>query len=314
MLRVAAARAVARTLAPASVRAARPRARDALRAPSRRAAASLAANDDVRAIKLAPYCELLTRSNDAERPLAICVGWFGAELKHVAKYASMYVDANCDAVAIAPPSAAMLVPAAVDAYGDVVLRALARHVREERACVVHVASNGGFIFAGNLMLKAANGDATARTIFERTRGVVFDCAPGNLRADIVARAFAAVVGGASATSEPAPYFEVFASWLLGRRVLSERLLRIDELWGKAEGAPESILLRCPSMFMYSEADVLISPREIEAFATIRQEQTGYKSILHKYEHAAHCEIGRDDYADYKSKVTDFLERVVHSAA
>ena len=124
------------------------------------------------------------------------------------------------------------------------------------------------------MLKAANGDATARTIFERTRGVVFDCAPGNLRPDIVARAFAAVVGGASATSEPAPYFEVFASWLLGRRVLSERLLRIDELWGKAEGAPESILLRCPSMFMYSEADVLISPREIEAFATLRQDQTG----------------------------------------
>ena len=119
MLRVAAARAVARTLAPASVRAARPRARDARRAPSRRAAASFAANDDVRAIKLAPYCELLTRSNDAERPLAICVGWFGASLKHVKKYAAMYVDANCDAVAIAPPSAAMLVPAAVDAYADV---------------------------------------------------------------------------------------------------------------------------------------------------------------------------------------------------
>ena len=311
MLRVAAARAVARTLAPASVRAARPRARDARRAPSRRAAASFAAHDDVRAIKLAPYCELLTRSNDAERPLAICVGWFGASLKHVKKYAAMYVDANCDAVAIAPPSAAMLVPAAVDAYADVILRALARHVRGK--CVVHVASNGGFIFAGNLMLKAANGDATARTIFERTKGVVFDCAPGNLRPDIVARAFAAVVGGASATSEPSPYFEVFASWLLGRRVLSERLLRIDELWGKA-GAPESILLRCPSMFMYSEADVLISPREIEAFATLRQDQTGHRSTLHKYDDAGHCEIGRDDYEDYKSKVTDFLERVVHSAA
>ena len=122
----------ARSRAPSPPRASAPPARaraTRARAPSRRAAASFAANDDVRAIKLAPYCELLTRSNDAERPLAICVGWFGASLKHVKKYASMYVDANCDAVAIAPPSAAMLVPAAVDAYGDVVLRALARHVR-----------------------------------------------------------------------------------------------------------------------------------------------------------------------------------------
>lgn len=187
-------------------------------------------------------------------------------MKYVKKYVVMYVDVNCDVVVIVLLSVVMFVSAAVDAYVDVILRAFVRYVRGK--CVVYVVLNGGFIFVGNLMFKVVNGDVMVCMIFEWMKGVVFDCVFGNLRFDIVARAFVVVVGGVSVMSELLLYFEVFVLWLLGRRVFSECLLRIDELWGKA-GALELILLRCSSMFMYSEVDVLIFLCEIEVFVMFR---------------------------------------------
>lgn len=266
------------------------------------------------ATTIAPYCEFQRADQQwlvEPRPLAIVVGWFGAELKHVRKYADMYRSAGWDAVAVAPPSLATLVPPVADVYGDMVLRAVAKHVVPDvsnRDVLVHVASNGGFIFAGNLMLKGKNGDATARAIFERTRGVVFDCTPGNLRPDIVARAANAVFfSGESATSEPAPVLETLSSLLMNAGPVMSRLRSIDGAWGKIS-TDDDDWLNCPSLFMYSEADVLISPREIEEYARIREKKG--KVVMHRYLDAAHCEIGRVHRDDYRDKLNKFLEEIV----
>ncbi|OUS46531.1 hypothetical protein BE221DRAFT_74402 [Ostreococcus tauri] len=316
MLRAASLRAIVGVRATAS--SAR-RARDD-KPPRRTLRAASSTSASVSSTTIAPFCELLSRdesSSNATRPLAVVIGWFGCELRHVKKYAMMYVDAEWDAVAVAPPSVSTLVPSVADTYGDYVLRALSKRQAMERRgpIVVHVASNGGFIFAGNLMLKARNGDARARALFDRTKGFVFDCAPGNLRPDIIARAAAAVIGGASATTEPAPIFEAFAKALMMRPSIDARLRSIDEVWGKAPASSVEDASwtppHCPAMFAYSEADVLISPREIEAFARLREEKTGARSDLHKYHDAAHCEIGREAsrFDDYRKKVHTFLSEI-----
>lgn len=309
MLRAVAARAVATARAAPRVAS---HTRDAdRRARSRTASTS---RDAPLVVPLAPFCELLTRDTvlaaDASRPLALVVGWFGAELRHVKKYASLYVDPGWDAVAVAPPSAATLVPAVADAYAEAVLEAVARRGTRTRV-LVHVASNGGFIFAGNLMLKARSGDARARALFERTRGFVFDCAPGDLRPDIIARAAYAVLGGSSATTEPAPILETLAGGLLRLPSIEARLRAIDEVWGKGNGETPSgwSLPACPSLFLYSETDVLISPREIEAFARLREEITGERSYLHKYPDAAHCELGREHLDDYRDRLRAFVASI-----
>ena len=261
---------------------------------------------------IAPYCEFqrAEQQSTEPRPLALVVGWFGAELKHVRKYADMYRGAGWDAITVAPPSLATLVPPVADVYGDVVLRAVEKHVVPDvnnRDVVVHVASNGGFIFAGNLILKGKNGDATARAIFERTRGVVFDCTPGNLRPDIVARAANAVFfSGESATNEPAPVLERLFSLLMNTGPVMSRLRSIDGAWGKISSGDDD-WLNCPSLFMYSEADVLISPREIEEYARIREKKG--KVVMHRYFDAAHCEIGRVQYDDYRDKLKKFLGEI-----
>ena len=258
---------------------------------------------------LAPYVELIERIGNGHRtrPLAVCIGWFGAEVRYVRKYAEMYVDASCDALVIAPPSAATLVPSVADAYAGAVARAT-RDVAEKRDVILHVASNGGFIFGGTMMLREN------MTLFDRVRGVVFDCAPGDLRPDIIARAMTAVVRGASATNAPAPrVLDALAATLLETKYIQDRLRIIDEAWGKVDGASmpadDASLMNCPTMFIYSEADVLISPREIESFARTREKKTGREVKMRKFDTAAHCEIGRDHYVEYKAHVRDFVSSI-----
>ena len=67
---------------------------------------------------IAPYCEFqrAEQQSTEPRPLALVVGWFGAELKHVRKYADMYRGAGWDAITVAPPSLATLVPPVADVY------------------------------------------------------------------------------------------------------------------------------------------------------------------------------------------------------
>ena len=318
MFRATSARLVARAIAtrasPSSsrVRSTRPR-RGAAYASS-----SSANDDDTKVVeKLAPFCEFITTTRkdaDLRRPVTLVIGWFGAELRYVRKLCNFYLESGCDAVAIAPPSAATLLPPVADAYAEVVLKALRRALEKEgagegqREVVIHVASNGGFIFGGTLLLKERLEADDDDGIFSRVRGCVFDCAPGNLRPDIVARALAAVLGGRSATNEPAPVFETLASSLLSSSFISRRLDAIDRAWGKALAVDETEdgrRLNCPSMFIYSEADVLISPREIEAYAKIREK---YGEVtMHRFLDAPHCEIGRDHAAEYAKHVKDFVD-------
>jgi pimeloyl-ACP methyl ester carboxylesterase len=318
MFRATSARLVARAIAtrasPSSsrVRSTRPR-RGAAYASS-----SSANDDDTKVVeKLAPFCEFITTTRkdaDRRRPVTLVIGWFGAELRYVRKLCNFYLESGCDAVAIAPPSAATLLPPVADAYAEVVLKALRRALEKEgagegqREVVIHVASNGGFIFGGTLLLKERLEADDDDGIFSRVRGCVFDCAPGNLRPDIVARALAAVLGGRSATNEPAPVFETLASSLLSSSFISRRLDAIDRAWGKAPAVDETEdgrRLNCPSMFIYSEADVLISPREIEAYAKIREK---YGEVtMHRFLDAPHCEIGRDHAAEYAKHVKDFVD-------
>lgn len=311
------ARAIATRASPSSSRVRSTRLRRGAYASSSSSAAASAKRkpNDTKVEKLAPYCEFVTTQKEADRrrPLTLVIGWFGAELRYVRKLCNFWVESGCDAVAIAPPSAATLLPPVADAYGEVVLKALRRALEKEgagegqREVVIHVASNGGFIFGGTLLLKERL-EADDDGIFSRVRGCVFDCAPGNLRPDIVARALAAVLGGRSATNEPAPVFETLASSLLSSSFISRRLDAIDRAWGKAPTIDETEggrRLNCPSMFIYSEADVLISPREIEAYAKIREK---YGEVtMHRFLDAPHCEIGRDHAAEYAKHVKDFVD-------
>jgi hypothetical protein len=74
------------------------------------------------------------------------------------------------------------------------------------------------------------------------------------------------------------------------------------------------------LFLYSAADALIPPEGVEAFAAARARRLGTVSsattegagagggrvVLRRWEHAAHCEIGKAHPEAYVNALRDFL--------
>lgn len=180
----------------------------------------------------------------AERTLPVLVGWFGCRAAHLRKYAQMYLskELGYDAVVcVRPPAAATLFPALGDAFAATALAAVAeaqRRVRDDetdaaaddddevsadRPLVLHLFSNGGYLFAGNVMhaqagfvaeteqtltkemstalrrkLGVAPEPAAAKRFTGAVAKLVVDSAPGELEPGMVAASFEAVLLGKAA--------------------------------------------------------------------------------------------------------------------
>ena len=216
--------------------------------------------------QLAPHVELARAERSAggaatsrarARPaLPVLVGWFGCKPSHLRKYAKMYLsDAlGYDAVVcITPPVAATLFPALGDAFAATALGAVA-HARkilaeedaegksasrvsapvalgpacalDERPLILHLFSNGGYVFAGNVMhaqtgfvadtetplgasittvlrrrLGFAPEPAAAARFSDTVAALVMDSAPGELEPEMVAASFRSVLTGSRASLE-----------------------------------------------------------------------------------------------------------------
>ena len=216
--------------------------------------------------QLAPHVELaraergaggVAASRARARPaLPVLVGWFGCKPSHLRKYAKMYLsDAlGYDAVVcVTPPVAATLFPALGDAFAATALGAVA-HARkilaeedaegksasresapvalgpscalDERPLILHLFSNGGYVFAGNVMhaqtgfvadtetplgasittvlrrrLGFAPEPAAAARFSDSVAALVMDSAPGELEPEMVAASFRSVLTGSRASLE-----------------------------------------------------------------------------------------------------------------
>ena len=114
-----------------------------------------------------------SRSSVTREALPVLVGWFGCKRSHLRKYAKMYADIGYDnVVCVIPPTASTLFPALGDAFAasalESVVKAKARiaELNDEDAAdvdddsntddvstsgvVLHIFSNGGYLFAGNI--------------------------------------------------------------------------------------------------------------------------------------------------------------------
>ena len=211
--------------------------------------------------QIAPHVELARAGGAAprgggSRALPVLVGWFGCKPSHLRKYAKMYLsDAlGYDAVVcVTPPVAATLFPALGDAFAATALGAVA-HARkilaeedaegksasresapvalgpscalDERPLILHLFSNGGYVFAGNVMhaqtgfvadtetplgasittvlrrrLGFAPEPAAAARFSDSVAALVMDSAPGELEPEMVAASFRSVLTGSRASLE-----------------------------------------------------------------------------------------------------------------
>ena len=249
--------------------------------------------------QIAPHVELARAGGAAprgggSRALPVLVGWFGCKPSHLRKYAKMYLsDAlGYDAVVcVTPPVAATLFPALGDAFAATALGAVA-HARkilaeedaegksasrvsapvalgpacalDERPLILHLFSNGGDVFAGNIMhaqtgfvadtetplgasittvlrrrLGFAPEPAAAARFSDSVAALVMDSAPGELEPGMVAASFRSVLTGSRASVAPdenTPFasenaFASVAAAALAWRPIAKRLRYVDAAWG-----------------------------------------------------------------------------------
>ena len=194
-----------------------------------------------------------SRAHAPSPALPVLVGWFGCKPSHLRKYAKMYLSEKLgyDAVVcVTPPVAATLFPALGDAFAATALGAVA-HARkilaeedaegksasrvsapvalgpacalDERPLILHLFSNGGYVFAGNVMhaqtgfvadtetplgasittvlrrrLGFAPEPAAAARFSDSVAALVMDSAPGELEPGMVAASFRSVLTGSRA--------------------------------------------------------------------------------------------------------------------
>ena len=253
--------------------------------------------------QLAPHVELaraergaggVAASRARARPaLPVLVGWFGCKPSHLRKYAKMYLSdalGHDAVVCVTPPVAATLFPALGDAFAATALGAVA-HARkilaeedagdaapraaagpacalDERPLILHLFSNGGYLFAGNVMhaqtgfvadtetplaeamttslrrkLGMAPEPAAAARFVSSVAALVMDSAPGELEPGMVAASFNSVFSGErarvnknvsfgnDASGSPLTIADSSVDAFLAWRPIAKRLRYVDAAWG-----------------------------------------------------------------------------------
>ena len=223
-----------------------------------------------------------SRSSVTREALPVLVGWFGCKRSHLRKYAKMYADIGYDnVVCVIPPTASTLFPALGDAFAasalESVVKAKARIAeRNEDAAdvdddsntddvstsgvVLHIFSNGGYLFAGNIAhaqtgfvadtemplgdvstalrrkLGFAPDPKLARDFTQNVVALVVDSAPGELEPGMVAASFEAVLEGKAAPepeggAAPSVTLQQTAAAMLAWPPIAKRLRYVDAAWG-----------------------------------------------------------------------------------
>jgi hypothetical protein len=256
------------------------------------------------------------------KDVVVIFAWFGSEKKHVAKYAHMYEDKHEEVIVVAPPALASLSPKLTTQIANDFLRIFRE--KDVEGVHVHSFSNGGFLFAGNLLYHASDkrDDKECKINVElakkwktKIKSVTLDCAPARLNANVISRAFASVLlgsrvediydndakegGGESRMGELAKSaLDVLAETLLSDENLQRKINNAYAAW------ETELDTNVPLKMLFSESDKLVPVNEVQEFAQ-RQRARGNARVFTKcFKNVPHCEIGRWHQDEYMKVLFD----------
>lgn len=177
--------------------------------------------------------------------------------------------------------------------------------------IIHLFSGGGFIFMGWVFQLLAELDsAEAESVRSRIAGIILDSSPAMVTADVSSRALVA-----AALGRPAEGIECELPWLvrpaaaivdgyLRLPYVKDALVGMDTAW--MQQAP-----RCPKLFLYSDADVLVAPQVVEGFM-LQQEKRGSPTYSYKWRDSAHVDHYRRYPEEYRQQLQEFVQKVLSS--
>jgi uncharacterized protein YigE (DUF2233 family)/pimeloyl-ACP methyl ester carboxylesterase len=246
---------------------------------------------------------------------AVLLGWGNATSSQLVVYERLYKALGLESASVIADTVAGLTDP--DAYARC-LAPLAAELTKEgdaRPLVVHLFSDNGFIAWAALLdaLAVTEGGRLAR---DAIRGVVLDCSPGlwNVRGPFdFARRFA--LGMTPAVSRLARLgardrlpivTPVLAAGFIGYQLVFRRSVRT--MLSAAERVTRH-QPRCPHLFLYGEADVLVPASDVRAWIA-RQVDAGIDAEAHAFPDGRHVALFPKDPKRYRGTVGAFVTRVL----
>eukprot|EP00741_Cyanophora_paradoxa_P019817 tig00021168_g19125.t1 len=241
--------------------------------------------------------EPASRLGSGPVPIVVLLGWYGAEIKHVLKYAQLYTERGFDTISGVASGAAVFAPTSgprEEMASELLTLLCAPELADARGemppVLFHVFSNGGcFIYESVLhVLKTGTGFAGAQ---DRIRGCVFDSCPCELQLNV---AFTAITTGAG--FNPLPYFAgTLAVSVLGFFSLLRcgQESRLQEYFRNLASAPSHIV----ELFVHSKDDPLCPWEFVERLVNERRARGARVTHLcfEKSRHVAHVREHREEY-------------------
>jgi pimeloyl-ACP methyl ester carboxylesterase len=254
--------------------------------------------------------------------LVLLVGWLGCKREYLDRYEALYAARGLSTLAALPPVSATLSPRLADRATAALLAASPGALQPAQRTLLHVASNGGFLFLSHLLraarLPGAASPATAAAAAQLTascRGLLLDCAPAVITADVAVRALAAVARSSAASDAPPPAAAkaVCAAYLRAPPV-ARRLRELRQAWGGStddddsggDMTPLPPALAVPTACLYTADDTLVPPGDVERWARQRAASGAPPPTLVRFVGAPHVELLRYHPAAYDASVGEWL--------
>jgi hypothetical protein len=258
------------------------------------------------------------------RAVVLLLGWWGARIKHLTKYAKLYQDRNCLTVqAIAEKSAVLthnnssLDECALIAADHIVK--LLDEVNDEKVPVIfHAFSNGGAYLIERLEVliqEARDGknhgesNKTLLLLGERLQGQVFDSAPAYPSAQSAVRAMSSVFTNS--------IMKILISILVTSHYYYDMILH--HVFGYPNGRNDFYKFMADSRmclkqaYIYSAADDITDVTMLEELIASRQKMSD-DILVKKFDDSQHVQHLRMHEAAYNQVVERFLEAIDSSPA
>jgi hypothetical protein len=253
------------------------------------------------------------------RAVVLLFGWWGAEMRHVEKYAELYRNRDCATVSVIADTMQVMTHLCYPSLDGCVRDAVTEVAKIIRAnekdgkkipVILHAFSNAGTFVLERLevLVQQAREDLKVSCcedlvlVGERLNGEIFDSAPGYPDAKLGFTSTSGVVFGQSII------IKILVGFLFllagGISVLISILLgNPDVRWAFWNNMREGRLcLR--QAYVYSTADTIINTEKLEEL--IENRKTFADVSVYKFDDAPHVQIMRKHAKKYEKMVDDFI--------
>jgi pimeloyl-ACP methyl ester carboxylesterase len=254
-------------------------------------------------------------SVDMPRARALLLGWGNATRAQLAVYERLHAALGIEPKSIIPNTLSGLLDRR--AYSRA-LEPIADELAREggaRPVVVHLFSDNGFIGWAALLSALAASEA-GRRARDAVRGVILDSSPGlwavRGRIDFARRFALGMTPAVSRAARLGPrerlpvVTPLLAAGFIGYQLLFRGSVRA--MLAAARSVEEN-QPRCPHLFLYGEADVLVPPRDVRAWIA-RQREAGLETSDRAFAEARHVALYPKDPRGYRDAVSAFVPRVL----